>query len=301
MDRTRTIPRILFLTITALSLIGAGLRTVCMLTQFDSAIGYFDPALSVTLADLLYFIAAATAILAPCFIRRDTLPSLLCVRFRVAPALLLGVSLAGFTVVAFITCFPTRATDLMTIATVLGLLASTYFLVSAGRSGRYPDWLSLIGFLPVFWCLAAIADTYADPFTAMNSPVKLTLHLGLIGFLLILLAELRFRLGKPAPRVALCFLSLGLFFTLNGSLPILIATGAGILHNTLHLLYAAVLLCGGLYGGYMLYSYTFHPEDSLALSNSETDEETVDKDDASLDETTEDGSVPSAAPDEFAP
>ena len=53
----------------------------------------------------------------------------------------------------------------------------------------------------------------------------------------------------------------GSFLALNGSVPILLGTGAHILDNTLHLFYAIVLLCGGLYGLYTLFQFTWFPSE----------------------------------------
>jgi hypothetical protein len=54
-------------------------------------------------------------------------------------------------------------------------------------------------------------------------------------------------------------MSMGVFLSLNAAVPVLLATGAHILDNKLHLFYAVVLLCGGLYGLYTLFQYTWFP------------------------------------------
>ena len=140
-----------------------------------------------------------------------------------------------------------------TLPVWLALPAALYFVLSANRQdSRYPDWLSLVGFLPVLWCIAAVADTYTDQFTAMNSPIKISLQMGFLGLALILVSELRFRLGKALPRVATALMSIGVFFSMNGAIPVLLGTGAHLLDNELHLFYSFVLLCGGVYGAFTL-------------------------------------------------
>lgn len=259
MDRSRTMPRLCFALTAVLTVMGVVLRTVCMLTSFDADVGYFTEGILSTLSTVLYFLAVISLSVCAALIPGDTLPTRLHTRLRLPVALLWGLSLAVFTVISLVVCFPARTGNLMVAPTILGLLSSTYFLVSGKRSGRYPDWLCLIGFLPVLWCISAVAETYMDPFTVMNSPVKVGLQLGFIGLMFILISELRFRLSKPLPRVAVALMGIGVFLALNGSIPVLAGIGSHALSNVLHLLYAVVLLCGGLYGLYTLLWYTCFP------------------------------------------
>ena len=80
--------------------------------------------------------------------------------------------------------------------------------------------------------LAATWETYTDPFIAINSPIKVGLQLGFLGLACMTITELRFRLGKPLPRFAAALTSIGVFCTLNGSIPVLVGTGVGTLNNT---------------------------------------------------------------------
>jgi hypothetical protein len=183
---------------------------------------------------------------------------------RAPVAIMLGLSLAIFTAISFIVCFPSRQSKIMIAPALLGLLAATYFLLSVNRNGRYPDRLSFLGYLPVLWCVSAIGEIYFDNYTTMNSPIKISLLFALLGFMFIVLAELRFRVNRPMPRYSVFLLSVGGFTALTGSIPLLIATGAGKLDNIRHLLYAIVLLFAGLYGFYLLFRYTLFPSDAPA-------------------------------------
>ena len=256
MDRTSYTPKICFAVTALLTLAGVILRTVCMLTVFDNTVGYFDTGILSTLSTVLYFLGALIPMICAALIPKGTLPTTLHTRLRLPVAYLWGLALAAFTVLSLIVCFPTRNNALLTYPTVMGILGSIYFWLSGHRNGRYPDLLSLAGFLPVLWCVAAVAETYTDQFTTMNSPIKISLQLGLIGLMVILISELRFRLGKALPRAAVALLGIGSYLALCGAVPLLVATGARILDNTLHLLYAIVLLCGGLYGLFVLFQFT---------------------------------------------
>jgi hypothetical protein len=258
MDLNRTAPRLCALITAALTLVAVILRTVAMLTSFDADIGYFDPSAAVTVNHALYFVTAALLVAAALFIPRDALPRELdAVPARLPISVLLGLILTAFTVAAFILCVPAARSRLVFAPALLGLPTAVYFLLSANRGGRFTDPLGLAGFLPVLWCVSGIAELYFDPFVTMNSPVKVSLQMGLLGFMFIVLFELRFRIGRSLPRVAVIAWGIGSFACLNASVPLLVATGAGVLDHRLHMLYAAVLLVAGLYGLCLLFGYCF--------------------------------------------
>lgn len=259
MERSRLSPRVCLLVTATLTLLGVILRSVCMLTNFDAAVGYFNPGILTTLSNALYFAAVIAAAVCASLIHKGVLPATLRTRLRRPAAYLWGLSLAAFTVGVLLVCYPSRTSNFLTYPMILGILSSLYFFISGSKDGTYSDALSALGFIPVVWCVTAAWETYTDQFTAMNSPIKVGLQLGFLGLALILISELRFRLGKPLPRVAVTFMGIGSYLALCGSVPVLLGTGAMILSNKLHLFYAIVLLCGGLYGLYTLFQYTWFP------------------------------------------
>ncbi len=262
MEKRRNLPRLCLLLTAALTLLGIALRSVCMLSFFDADIGYFTEGLLPVLSNALYFAAVLIPTVCMTLTPKDTLPTELRTPGRAPTALLLGLSLAVFTIISLLICFPARKSNTMIASSLLGLLASTYYFLSARRDGRYPDWLSILGFLPAIWNIAAVADTYFDQYTTMNSPIKIALQMGFIGFMMIPLAELRFRVGKVMPRYSVAFLSVGSYACLVGSIPLLIAVCAGVVDHLRHTMYATVLLCAGLYGFYLLIRYTVSPAPS---------------------------------------
>lgn len=260
MDQRR-IPRLCFWLTAVLALLGVSLRTVCMLCFFDADVGYFQSGILPAISSALYFAAVAAAILCAALTPKGTLPAELQVQGRPYAALFAGLALGGFTVAAllFPSLFAGVSGKITLAANLAGLPSALYFFCSAHKQGKYPDWLSLLGFIPAIWSILAIADTYFDAYVALNSPIKTALHLGLLGLMLMLLAELRFRVGKPLPRYSLAFLSVGSYTCLVGSIPLLIAAAAGSVTLPRYSLYAAVLTIMGLYGLYLLLHYTASP------------------------------------------
>ncbi|MBQ4111938.1 MAG: hypothetical protein IJD38_03980 [Clostridia bacterium] len=258
MDRSRFAPRLCFMAAAVLTLLGAVIRTVCFLTAYDSSTGYLNPGFLTTLSTWLYFITPAVLIAVALMIPKDTLPSTLNQKLRAPSAILVALGLAAFSAVVLIRFAPAKGNILLAPA-LLGIPAALYYGISATRNGRYPDWLSLLGFIPVFWCITAVADLYFDHFVTMNSPVKVSLQVGLMGFMVAMLGELRFRIGRPLPRVASVFFGISGYTCLTAAIPLLVATGARVLSHPLHLMYAIVLLTAGLYSLYLLFQYTCLP------------------------------------------
>ena len=263
MDRTRLFPRLCFVQTALLALLGAVVRSVCMLTQFDTAVGYFNKSPLVALSDALYFLSVIAAVIFALRLKKGSLPAELNTRLRAPAAYLWGLALVVFTVGVYLVCYEDRTNKFVTVPMVLGVFSSLYFFLSGNKQGRYSDGIAALGFIPVVWCVTAAWETYTDQFTAMNSPVKISLQMGFLGLALILISELRFRLGKPLPRFAAALMSIGVFFSLNGGVPILVGTGARVLANPLHVFYAAVLLCGGLYGAYTLFQFLRFPAEVI--------------------------------------
>ncbi len=256
-----TMPRLCCALSALVTLIGVVLRTICMLTCFDAEIGYFEPGILPMLSRILYVIAVAVALIGACLIPKDgVLPKKLINPHRAPFALAVGVAMALFTVILFVTSYATLFTSdgmLRTILMLFGLLGSSYFFLSVSRQGRYPDWLVAVGFLPILWAILGVAETYTDIFVPMNSPVKVSLQMGFLGFMLLMITELRFRLGRAIPRIGFILLSISVFLTLNASIPLLAA--AGVWGHTLHTLYAFVLLVVGVYSAHTLFCYTYLP------------------------------------------
>ena len=237
----------------ALILTGVSLRSVCMVACFDTSVGYFNGGFLPALSNILYFLAVAVAIAWAALTPKGLLPAQLRDSGRRPVAYLWGLSLAVFTIGVLAVCYENRTNDFLTYPMVLGVLSSLYFFASGNKTGRFSDGIVALGFIPVVWCVCAAWETYTDQFTAMNSPIKVSLQMGFLGLALVLISELRFRLGKALPRLAVALTSIGVFLSLNGGVPVLLGIGVGVLTNTLHLFYATVLLCGGLYGAILLF------------------------------------------------
>ncbi len=273
MNTRRATPRICLYATLSLTLLGVILRTVCFLFFFDTDPGYFSVGVLPTVSNALYLAAVAIPVICVFVTPKSAYSKDLVCPLRSLPTLGLAGVLIAFFAAALL--FSTAAAGtavgasfrghrLLMLTAIAALLSAIFYILSHKREGRYPDWLSFLGYTPVLWSIFSIGDVYFDPYVTMNSPAKLSLQLGLLGFMFIALGELRFRVGRFLPRYAAGFWAIGSYAALVGSLPILVATGAGILSDLSYLLYAAVLLFAGVYGLYLLFCYTVQPSPHTA-------------------------------------
>ncbi len=278
--------RLCLITAAALSLAGAILRTVAMFICFDTEVGYFDASLLSTLLTVLSFAAvllpAALCVATP----KDTLPSVWPEPHRsFAPVLPFALFMASGLWMLLQVNSGQSANKILLIAGILALVAGLYYLLLI-IDRLQANALSAVGYAPILWALLSVAETYADQFTTMNAPVKLSLQFGFLSVMLLTTSELRFRLSKPAPRAALCFHCIALFFCLNGSIPTLIALAAGILDRPIHGAYALALLGVGIYAALrLIFYFTIHApeavtseEESAEATDTETHEAAPDPD-----------------------
>ncbi len=242
----------------ALTLVCVILRTVAMLTCFDSELGYFntsDTSLP-TILTVLSFATVLLSIILSIATPKDTLPTLWPEprhnAIATIPFILFGVAGAWH---LWIAVSAGLANKLLLIAGLLAMLSALYYISTATKASA--PTASALGFLPILWGLISVAETYTDQFTTMNSPVKLGLQFGLLGMMLATTAELRFRLNKPAPRTALCFHSIAVFFCFTGSVPVFVAILAGKWDQAVHAPYALALMGAGIYIAFRFATYFF--------------------------------------------
>jgi len=247
MKRISITPRAYGVFAAVLCLLGVILRTACMLTCFDAEVGYFDMGWLSLSSRILYFVAIACFAAGAMALPKGSVASGLTSRAHTLAAYLLALVLAGFAVGSVIMG---RANgEMRTLLPMVGaaIVSAIYFAITASRGERTSDRLALLGFIPVLWSTLSIGETYVDPYTTINSPLKLALQMGFLGFMVLMTAELRFRLGKPSPRRAICLHAVAAFTCLTGSVSTLAGFAAKVKMDSLYPLYAAVLLAAGIY------------------------------------------------------
>lgn len=266
-----TAAKLCLLSAAVLTLLGIVLRTVAMFTCFDTEVGYFNASLLSTLLTVLSFAAVLVPAVLAVVTPKDSLPTAWPEpRRNVAPLFpCVTFILSALWMLLSITSEQSTGT-LALVASILALVAGLYYFLLI--LGRLPvNALSAVGYAPILWALFAVAETYTDQFTTMNSPIKLILQFGFLSVMLMTTSELRFRLSKAAPRAALCFHCIALFFCLNAAIPTLIALAAGILDRPIHGVYGLALLGAGVYVAFRLVFYATMSTSEVAAEATETE------------------------------
>ena len=241
-----------------LTLVGVILRTVAMFTCFDSELGYFNSADASlpTVLTVLSFATVLSSIILSIATPKGTLPDVWPEprhnAIAAIPFALFGVAGAWH---LWMAVSAGLANKLLLIAGLLAMLSALYYISTATKASVLT--VSALGLLPILWGLISVAETYTDQFTTMNSPIKLGLQFGLLGVMLATTAELRFRLGKSAPRAALCFHSIAVFLCFTGSIPVFVAILADQWDQAVHAPYALALMGAGIYIAFRFAAYFF--------------------------------------------
>lgn len=265
----RRLPRIAFFSTLGLTLAAAVLRIVAFLTAYDGQIGYFSVGASAV--TVIYRVLAAAAILvAAVCARLIPVDQTAALRLPAGADPLAILPLPALLLTAFYTLYSvynaTVTSNLLwMVCGATALIGAVFFLLRLlGRGSRTGLGSTGLCILPAM--IVIIALTYSDATVTMNSPVKLAVQFAALGIMLAVVAELRFLLDIPAPRLAIVSFATTTFLCLGGALPCLIARLAGSIPSDrpegqgLYLVcMLAATLCG-LYAAAQLYRLCFRPQ-----------------------------------------
>ena len=222
MKHTHTQRKLFALTTLALSLCGAVLLTLCYLTAYDSAIGYFKkdailPILTTALALLFTAGILGDAILLH---RKSDAPLAVAdpLWHRVVSALV-GVGFLAVTLVDMMAEAP-----LLTL--LAGLLSGAHFLLRALKPKSYLP-LTLTGIGVIARLTLAIGQLYFNGAITMNAPVKVYLQLGCVAGMCFLLRDVKATVNPIRSFLTPMALGLGTFLLTLASLPTLVAESLG--------------------------------------------------------------------------
>ena len=185
-----------------LAAIVAVLQTVSVLSQFEPQTGYFAKGeILLTLASVLALLAALAGTLSA-FLEKPKNPAPDATvfspgqfSFGAAPAFLL--------VFAVILLDPSFRSMRLAIPSLLFLLGATVYSVLLPLPGmrKHQNALALLGFCAVIACILLNTYLYFDMSVPMNAPLKTALQTALLCAMLYYVAEIRYLLGIPQPRV----------------------------------------------------------------------------------------------------
>ena len=189
----------------ACAVIAALLGIAATLCSYDMETSYFtDGATLPVLAVVSAFLGAVLGTVAACLTKIDaTAMGIFPTRVSVVgllPAIGFGASAVLFAVQFWVN-YPSTVSILTALFT--GLSAFYAIAVAIPSIRAYATATAALGFLPPIACILYNAHYYFDATLEMNAPLKTSAQVGLLCAMLYLVAEVRFLLGTPQPRVFL--------------------------------------------------------------------------------------------------
>lgn len=238
MNLSPTLHKALRFTVAASAILAMLLQSLAYLASLVTDSNYFAygsilPILAVASAAVAAAVGTADAILsgkAQKLDRKD--------RSRLAslPAAI-GFAVAG---IHLLLIAPTK---LGIIGAILLIFGALYCALDCIGTEKFGSVAPLIGFANVLGCACLTCYHYFDQTVEMNAPAKVTIQLALLVAMLFYTAELRCRLGNPAPRLYRMLNAWTLASGALASLPIILAFAAGKITRVDYLT-AAILVLG---------------------------------------------------------
>ena len=227
--------RVLFFACAALS---AVFQLLAVLLAHDAGTHYFERAsILPTLSVIFAVIGAICFTVAACMTKAEELnPFPFANDFSASPAAL-----------GFLAAAPALAithTDLLSrIATILLLLSALYEILMGHPKARRSPLAIYLGLASIVAMILLNAVYYFDVTMEMNSPLKVSVQIGLLFVMLARTSELRYLIERPQPKMLLVLSSWAVAI---GAIPALSLPAAFFLHKTDRLDYAAggfLILC----------------------------------------------------------
>lgn len=245
----------------SLTFISVILRTINLLTAFDSNVGYFDESSPLThITRVSAIISILFGVVLVIMTKKGKLSD-------VPPSHNLWTStssiILGFVFLIFSPLFfMLNMKDLSptVILIIIGALISSVFFVIDGIRAQ-KEWASPTSraLLTIVSCLTLIGiclSEYFNYFVALNNPEKILVSLTFISAAVLLMQNARFKAGNPQPRVHLIFSYAVAFLGAYTSIPGIIGNLAGVLTSPSYLVY--YLICFGItiYAAANFFSHT---------------------------------------------
>jgi hypothetical protein len=110
---------------------------------------------------------------------------------------------------------------------LLGILSVIYFIMTALNKKSGSGHI-IAGFIPIFWAAVSMTEVYINKNIAMNNPLKISFMMTMMSFMLFMVYELRFLLGRGMPKLFMVFSLTGVLVSSVFEIPFLILTITGI-------------------------------------------------------------------------
>ena len=175
------------------------LRSICMMNDYIPKLGYFDTSALVITTKILFSVTIALCFTAPFL--NDKQQEVAC---PATTGHTVFSMFAGFLMIISGIGAILNATNTKPITLLLGLFTiagSVFFFTEplSSRKAERPRAYFSFSVLALLFCI--LFHIYFDMYVAINSPLKISLQLCLLGSMIYSLALIRRAIGKPASRI----------------------------------------------------------------------------------------------------
>lgn len=199
--------RVYSLSVVILAVLLSALRTVCLLTAYNSDVGYLDSTPLVLVTRGLYIIGALWCFAIPFLPQKaerlssiGSVPHIIFSNIAGSLSLFSGICIFINSLTSADRAVPGN-TILPLFIGIFAALASIFFFSENPRLPKLRAAHASCGFLVLAFLFCLLFHIYFDMYVAINSPLKIALQLSILSALLFVLHEIRTAIGRPFSRI----------------------------------------------------------------------------------------------------
>ncbi len=247
-----------------ITLIGVALRFISLTKFYDADIGYYmRGAVMPNIFHGICMLSIVLAVLAFVMLRREDDVCILYIphqSFEIVGAIFAALGICVYVIYALFVVGSGETTPnpaenkigeaVNWFAILFGAIGAVYFAIVASGKASKGDGSVLFGYSAILFILLALAKTYFDFETTMNSPNKLLLQITFMSIMLYLLFEFRFIIKREIPSGYAAMSLISIFFTAVCSIPGIVGYFMGIFNK------GEYLICHFVVFGFLVYIVT---------------------------------------------
>lgn len=236
------------------------LRTCCLLWFYDEDIGYYSKGilpivLSIFSVLALGFFASAIFTVKPTDKLSDGREDNLAIKISSAICALVFASFFIVSVMSTSLISDSVVADLL--SKISALMMIVYFAMNLFGKNVNRNAQTVLGFGFVLWAICALAISYFDVYVQLNSPDKVTLHMGLMSAMAFFTVEFRCFVDKINRKVYPFCSACSVFFCALASIPSLFKWVIDGMGEYKYLFYYVVLFALLIYSAARFFSFAF--------------------------------------------
>ena len=208
-----------FLSIILFAILLCILRTACMLTSYNTDVGYFENNVLVVLTQILSIIGVAWCIALSVILSKsaetvniNSQPHKIVSFFAGFIFLISGIAIILGSWKLFPLNIPRSSTLFTLLFGIFTLLSSLFFFTKHAKRPRAAH--TACGFWVLIFLFCVLFHIYFDMYVAINSPLKIALQLSILSAMIFILFEIRKGLGMTIPRFSMAAQCLCVIFCL---------------------------------------------------------------------------------------